>query len=583
MIGSHATASQNNAAAGLHLMTSRRFLPVLPLLTLLAMLGPVLAGLYGTVLPAFGHLPAAGEFGPNLTAFRALANWPGLPDAVRLSFTTGIGATATSLAIVMVITAGWSGTRAFRALERLLSPLLSVPHAAAAFGLAFLIAPSGWIARLFSPWLTGWDRPPDLLIVQDPWGLALTLGMITKEVPFLLLMTLAALGQADATRSVTIAQALGYPRMTGWLKTVFPRVYAQIRLPVYVTLAYAMSVVDVAVILGPNTPPTLSVQIVKWMSDPDLSLRLQGAAGALLQLGLVIGALAFWRLGEMAVAWIGKRWVMTGGRGRADGVISGGALAIGTLSAVMILLGIAILMVWSFAAQWSFPNALPDGFTLRSWMRHGPGTTEALGETAITAITVTFIALMLTIGCLEAEYRYNLRFGQVGAWLLYLPLLIPQIAFLPGLQTLFLNVGAAMGRGPVILAHLIFVLPYVFLSLADPFRAWDRRVGTIAAALGASPDGVLWRVRLPMLLRPILTATAVGIAVSVGQYLATLLIGGGRVATLTTEALALASGGDRRAIGAYSLMQTGAALVPFALALLIPALVWRNRKGLRHG
>ena len=564
-------------------MTSRRFLPVLPAVTLLAMLGPVLAGLYGTLLPAFGHLPAAGEVGLNLNAFRALFDWPGLPDAVRLSLTTGILATGTSLLIVMLITAGWSGTPAFRALERLLSPLLSVPHAAAAFGLAFLIAPSGWTARLFSPWLTGWDRPPDLLIVQDEWGLALTLGMITKEVPFLLLMTLAALGQADAARSVTIAQALGYNRMTGWLKTVFPRVYAQIKLPIYVVLAYAMSVVDVAVILGPNTPPTLSVQIVKWMSDPDLSMRLQAAAGALLQLGLVIAALAFWRIGEVIIGRLGKAWIMTGRRGRADQAISGAALLIGTSSALMILLGIGVLATWSIAAQWSFPNALPDAFTTRSWMRHGPGTTDALIETAIIAVTVTFAALTLTIGCLEAECRYGLKFGKLGTWMLYLPLLIPQIAFLPGLQTLFLNVGISTGRVPVMIAHLIFVLPYVFLSLADPFRAWDSRIGTIAAALGASPNRVLWGVRLPMLLRPILTATAVGIAVSVGQYLATLLIGGGRVATLTTEALALASGGDRRAIGVYSLMQTGAALVPFALALLIPAFVWRHRKGLRNG
>jgi putative thiamine transport system permease protein len=564
-------------------MKSRRFLPLLPALTLLAMLGPVLAGLYGTILPAFGHLPAAGEFGPNFDPFRALFDWPGLPDAVRLSLTTGILATAISLLVVMLITAGWSGTPAFRALERLLSPLLSVPHAAAAFGLAFLIAPSGWIARLFSPWLTGWDTPPDLLIVQDTWGLALTLGMITKEVPFLLLMTLAALGQSDAKRSVSIAQALGYSRMTGWLKTVFPRVYAQIKLPIYVVLAYAMSVVDVAVILGPNTPPTLSVQIVKWMSDPDLSMRLQAAAGALLQLGLVLGALGFWWCGEVIIGALGKRWIMSGKRGRADKVVGGIAMMLGISSALMILFGIAVLATWSFAAQWSFPNALPDAFTMRSWMRHGPGISAAFIETAIIAITVTLIAIILTIGCLEAECRYKLKFGKVGTWLLYLPLLIPQIAFLPGLQTLFLNVGASMGRGPVILAHLIFVLPYVFLSLADPFRAWDPRFGTIAAALGSNPERVLWRIRLPMLLRPILTAMAVGIAVSVGQYLATLLIGGGRVATLTTEALALASGGDRRAIGVYSLLQTGAALVPFALALVIPTIVWRNRKGLRHG
>jgi len=167
-------------------------------------------------------------------------------------------------------------------------------------------------------------------------------------------------------------------------------------------------------------------------------------------------------------------------------------------------------------------------------------------------------------------------------WLLYLPLLVPQTAFLPGLQTFLLGLGADRGVASVILAHLVFVLPYVFLSLADPWRAWDSRQATIAATLGAGPGAVFWRIRLPMLLAPVLTAAAVGLAVSVGQYLPTLLIGGGRVATLTTEAVALASGGDRRAIGVYALAQSAAALLPFALALALPALVWRNRRGL-HG
>ncbi|MDP5083838.1 MAG: ABC transporter permease [Yoonia sp.] len=547
------------------------------------MLGPVAAGLWGTVLPAFGHLPAAGLTGPSLDPFRDLIAWAGLPRAVFLSLSTGLLATVISLAIVILVTAGWSGTRPFRALERLLSPLLSVPHAAAAFGLAFLIAPSGWLSRLASPGLTGWDRPPDLLIVQDTWGLAMTAGLIVKEVPFLLLITLAALGQADAQRSVTISQALGYGRVTGWLKTVFPRVYAQIRPPVYVVLAYSMSVVDVAVILGPNTPPPLSVQIVKWMSDPDLAMRLEAAAGALLQLALVIGALVVWRIGEAVVARLGRRWIASGARGRFDTIVAGAALVGGSASALIVLLGLVVLALWSFAGFWGFPEAFPDAFTARNWVRFGPGTLSAFGETALIALTVGLVAIVLTIGCLEAEYRYGLSFSQRAVWLLYLPLLIPQTAFLPGLQTLMLNLGADIGRLPVMMAHLVFVLPYVFLSLADPFRAWDRRMGTVAAALGASADGVLWRVRLPMLLRPILTALAVGLAVSVGQYLPTLLIGGGRIATLTTEAVALASGGDRRAIAVYGLMQTGAALVPFALALLIPALVWRNRRGLQHG
>jgi putative thiamine transport system permease protein len=551
-----------------------------PLLTLVVMIGPVLAGVWGTFLPAFGHLPGAGLTGPSLEAFRALLAWPGLGQAVWLSVSTGILATALSLGIVVLVTAGWSGTRAFGVLQRVLAPILSVPHAAAAFGLAFLIAPSGWLARLTSPWLTGWARPPDLLIVQDPAGLAMTAGLVTKEVPFLLLMTLAALGQVQQHQRLKTARSLGYDRVTGWLKSVFPAVYRQIRLPVYVVLAYSMSVVDVALILGPTRPPSLSVQIVEWMGDPDLSMRLTAAAAALLQLGLVIGALGLWRLAEIGAACLGRAWIETGQRGGPDPALRIGGIGLGALSAAATLLALLGLLVWSVAGFWGFPNALPDAFTLRNWDRHGPGTLEAAAETFLVAGAATGIALVLVLGCLEAEHRSGRTLTTRGLWLLYLPLLVPQTAFLPGLQILLLSVGADVGRGPVILAHLVFVLPYVFLSLGEAWRAWDPRIAVVAGTLGAAPWRVFWRVRLPMLLRPILTALAVGMAVSVGQYLPTLLIGGGRVATLTTEAVALASGGDRRAIGVYGLVQTLAALLAFALAILLPALVWRNRRGL---
>ncbi|MBL3565681.1 ABC transporter permease, partial [Rhodovulum sulfidophilum] len=246
-----------------------------PALTLALMLGPVLAGLAGTLAPALGIFPALGGRSLSLEPARALADWPGLPRAIRLSIGTGLAATLIALATVTLFTAGWAGTRGMALLERLLSPLLAVPHAAAALGLAFLIAPSGWILRALSPWATGWQRPPDLLILQDPMGLAMIAGLAVKEIPFLFLMTLAALPQAAPARRLTIARALGYGRVTGWLKAVFPAVYAQIRLPVYAVLAYSMSVVDVAIVLGPATPPPLSVQVVRWMSDPDLSLRFQ--------------------------------------------------------------------------------------------------------------------------------------------------------------------------------------------------------------------------------------------------------------------------------------------------------------------
>jgi putative thiamine transport system permease protein len=562
-----------------------RLLPWAPLLTLGVMLGPVLAGLLGTLGPALGYMPALGGTGVSLGPFEQLFAWPGLPRAVALSLGVGVAATALSLALVTLICAGWAGTRTFGTVERLLSPLLSVPHAAAAFGLAFLIAPSGWIARALSPGVTGWAQPPDLLILQDPAGLSLVFGLVTKEVPFLLLMTLAALTQVRPGQSLRLAQALGYGRVTGWLKVVFPLVYRQIRLPVYAVLAFSMSVVDVAIILGPNTPPTLAVQVVRWMSDPDLTLRFQAAAGAVLQLALVLVGLGLWRLMELVVARLGRVWIASGARGRRRGeqALRGGALVLGALAALAVIAGLGGQVVWSFAGLWQFPDLLPDGFALRNWARHGPRLAGPAAETLLVAGAATGLALLLTLASLEAGHRHGLRPASRALWLLYLPLIVPQVAFLMGFQTLSILTGVDGGRAAVILAHLVFVLPYVFLSLSDPWRAWDTRQDTIARALGAGPDRVLWAVRLPMLLRPVLIAAAVGFAVSVGQYLPTLLVGAGRVATLTTEAVALAAGGDRRAIGVYALAQTAAAFAPFALAVLLPRIAWRNRKGMRDG
>lgn len=542
-----------------------------PALTVLLLAGPAVTGLAGTVLPALGYLPAAGGSGLTLEPARALCATPGIWRASALSLSTGLVATFVSLTIVALLVAGWSGTRGFAILERVLSPLLAVPHAAVALGLAMLIAPSGWLVRLVSPWLTGWERPPDLLILNDDLGLAMTLGLIVKEVPFLVLMTLGARAQLPDMRALTAS--LGYGRVTGWFKTAFPLIYPQIRLPVFAVLAFSMSVVDVAIVLGPSTPPTLSVLITRWMSDPDLSHRTIAAAGALWQLVLTLIALGLWRLGERAVARWGRAWVAQGHRRVADGALGALGLGAAALAVAAVSGGMLALALWSVAGMWRFPAPWPGAVSLRAWGQ--VPVAGLLGQTAVVALIATVIALVLVIGTLASGRR-------VPRLLLYLPLILPQTAFLPGLQILLLRLGLDRGMAPVILAHLSFVLPYVMLSLSGPWRAWDPRYGMAAASLGASPARVLWRVRLPMLLAPILAAMAIGIAVSVGQYLPTLLMGGGRVATLTTEAIALASGGDRRVIGATALLQMAAALLPFMLALILPALIWRHRKGMRH-
>ena len=552
----------------------------MPGLTVALFLGPVAAGLLGTLLPSFGYLPALGGERPSLEPWRQLADAPGLATAIRLSVVSGLASTALALALTILICAAGHGTRTLARARRSMTPLLAVPHLAVAVGLAFLIAPSGWLARLVSPWLTGWERPPDLALVQDHDGLALILGLVVKETPFLLLMTFAALGQVRADETLRMASSLGYGPVAGWLKTVLPRVYPQIRLPVYAVLAYSLSVVDMAIVLGPTTPPTLAVLVLRWFNDPDLAMRFQAAAGACLQIAIVAAAIGLWRCLEIAIARLARPWLVGGRRGG-----SGRTARLAAWSGAALLVGLALgsmlcLAVWSLAGPWRFPAAWPATISLAGWTDRLELVARPALTTLLIGLATTLLALLLVTGCLENESRQRRRPGRGALTLIYLPLLAPQIGFLFGVQLLLVRLGLDGTHLAVIWAHLLFVLPYVFLTLADPYRALDPRYARSALALGKTPWVVWLRVKAVMLLRPLLIACAVGFAVSAAQYVPTLFAGGGRVMTLTTEALSLTAGGNRRSVGVVAFTLAVLPLLAFALAIAVPAWRFRQRRAL---
>ena len=164
------------------------------MLTALAIgiLVPVLVGLGETIWAAFGILPALGRHTFSFSAWQQLFELPGLVTSLRLSLVSGFGATLVSLILALFGSAWVYNTsvkesflsKVMPFVQAILVPILAAPHAAIAIGLAFLLAPSGWLARLFSPWLTAWELPPNLATVQDLWGLSLMLGLIIKELPF---------------------------------------------------------------------------------------------------------------------------------------------------------------------------------------------------------------------------------------------------------------------------------------------------------------------------------------------------------------------------------------------------------------
>ena len=547
---------------------------------LAVLVAPVVAGLTAILLPAFGYWPALGGTHFTLAPWRALLALPSLPRSLGISLFVGFATTVFSLGAVTMLMAAFLGTNAFVLVRRLLSPLLSVPYVALAFGLAFVIAPSGLVFRLLSPWATGFERPPDLLIINDPYGLSLAGALVLKEIPFLFLMTLAALPQADAARAFTSARTLGYRRVAAFAKVVMPRLYPQLRFPVLAVLAYGLSVVDAALVLGPNTPPTLAVQVLRLADDPDLALHFEASAASVLQLALVLCAIGLWLLLERLATLAWRRWVVAGARHCGEAWIRAAAPLLAFAIAGFVVLAFSSLVLWSIAATWRFPVIWPQAFTLEVWRRELAGALPIFCRTLLLGAGVAGTALVITIMCLENEVRRGVPPASTLN-LIYIPLLVPQIAFLTGTASLMIALhldGNGFGVG---LAHLVFVLPYVFMSLSAPWRAYDPRYRATALLLGASPWRAFWAVRLPMLTRAILIAGALGFAISVSQYLATLLVGGGRFATVTTEAVGLAAGADRRVIGVFALMQAMLPFLGFAVALVVPALLFRNRWGLR--
>jgi putative thiamine transport system permease protein len=552
-----------------------------PVATIAAFAGPIGAGLVGTLLPAFGVLPSIGGNAFGLDAWRALFGFPGFTTSLQLTIVTGWLATAIAVSITLGLGALLYHRPIVQRVGSALAPLLAMPHSALAIGFAFLITPSGWLARWVSPGLSGWSIPPDIGTVGHASGAALIAGLLLKEVPYLMLMTLGALNQVPARTHTDVARALGYAPVQAFFKVVLPQVYPQIRLPILAVLAFSLSVVDVALILGPGNPPTLAVLAVRWFSDPNVQLYFQAAAAATLLLALVAASIGAWWLLERLVARQGRAWIA---RGRRQGAAPAAALLGGAAGALLYALASAAMLgmaLWSLALSWRFPEALPQALTLSNWQHQLADLQRPALTTLAVGLLSTLVALALTLACLENEtVRRQRALPQRSLALLYLPLLIPQIAFLFGAQVLLIRFSLDATLFAVVWAHLVFVLPYLFLSLADPWRAFDPRYARTGLSLGASRWRVFWRVKLPILLKPTLIACAVAFAVSVGLYLPTLFAGSGRVATLTTEAVTLSAGADRRVIGIWAVLQAAFPFAAFVLAAWLPRMLYAQRRGL---
>ncbi|MGI9538460.1 MAG: ABC transporter permease [Desulfocapsaceae bacterium] len=564
----------------------RNRLKIFPALALTVFLLPIVVGLLFTWAPAFGYLSAAGSNHFSLDPFAMLLHHPSLPGALRATITSGLGASLMSLALALWIAATLYGSRFWSTIELSLAPLLSLPHAAFAIGFTFLIAPSGWLIRSVSPFPSGFTYPPDWTTTGDPWAISLTLTMIFKETPFLLLMIFSGLNRLDVRRTIWIGRSLGYHRLRIWTRLIIPQLYPMLRLPLLAVLAYSLSVVDLAYIIGPSLPPTLAVLIDRWFNDPDISSRFIGTAGALLlflvTLACIVAALAT----EYLIRKIGSRKILDGRRKSPFEVLVGTGSFYALILLAVNVLSMAGLILWSVARTWRFPHFFPAQFSFSNWSTAVTHLLEPISVSALAALLSSLLAIILVVGCFENEQNLArsrvVSISQRSLWIIYLPLLVPQISFLFGLQILLIIFQLEGSWGALIWIHLVFVLPYVFLTLANTYRSFDQRYSYLGKTLCGRPVRTFFRVKLIMLAKPILFSMAVGFGVSIAQYLPTLYVGAGRFATITTETVSLASGSDRRVMAVYGLSQFLLALTGYLTAIVFPALMFRKRRAMQN-
>lgn len=503
-------------------------------------LSPLVAGLLAVL---YGALDEAAWF--------ALFEHPQLWPALALSIGTGTLSLIISALMAFWIVAGLYGGKLWSGSSGLMGGFLSLPHLAFTIGFGFLITPSGLLARVIGS-IAGWTVPPQWVTTQDPYGLSLVAVLVLKEVPFLIWLISAQLARPDVSQMLKghfrVSQSLGHGSASVWLRVFIPQILPRLKWPMLIIWFYAASVVDVALAIGPTQPPPLSLIIWSDLNNADPAINARGTAGALfLTAALACVVMVYLLLKKFILPSIWKFFTRGPSRRRTPRITSTALLYF--FCAVYALV-FAILCVMSVGTLWPYPNLFPSELRWSAWHQFLMSPAPLLNSLSL-ALASTATALALAVFWLETvPEKLDATLLACGT----VALALPSLLIADGQYLAFLYLGLNGTWLGVFLAHLTPVFAYVFIVLKGPYRAFDPRYRAVALGLNADNYRFWSMVKLAMMKPTLAAAAAVGIGVSIAQYVPTQLIAAGRLTTLPVEAVTLASGGSRPLMAVFALM-----------------------------
>ncbi len=182
-----------------------------------------------------------------------------------------------------------------------------------------------------------------------------------------------------------------------------------------------------------------------------------------------------------------------------------------------------IVIVFSFNKPKGNYNYEWQQFSLNAWLNPcgTPGMCESLGLSLKIGLIATIVATILGTMVAFAIGR-NRFYGRSSVNLLiFLPMATPEVVMGSSLLTLFIAIGIAPGTPTILIAHILFCISFVVVTVKARIASLDPRLEEAAADLFATPTQAFLRVTLPLVAPGIAAGALLAFSLSFDDYIIT--------------------------------------------------------------
>jgi spermidine/putrescine transport system permease protein len=208
---------------------------------------------------------------------------------------------------------------------------------------------------------------------------------------------------------------------------------------------------------------------------------------------------------------------------RSDKVRSWGLAIWSVLALLYLFIPIFIVVLFSFNDNQGRFNFTWQGFTLDHWAHPfaDPDLASALKNSLVIALISTLIATALGTFMALALVRYSFRGRGVVDLMVFLPLASPEVVLGAALLALFLTAAVNTGFVTIIIAHVMFTVSYVVVTVKARLEGMDRHIEEAAMDLGATEWATFRKITLPMIAPGVAAAALLAAAISIDDYVIT--------------------------------------------------------------